>query len=202
MFGCAWKIKFFGKTFQLTVCFRLWPGNWFTFLFSLQTISKSQTCKERERELPIHPKPIAPQHRRRHLDRTTTEISPQTSLTPPRSHHHGWPIHPKPISSASSLPMTNLVAHDRSRRPLVVTHDRSRCPLYLISISSLPMTDLIAHDPWPISSPMTHDRSLPFPQFLITLSSSLFQFDRIMKFNEWCCFDFCFFKFIYWNFLL
>ena len=56
--------------------------------------------------------------------------------------------------------------------------------------------------PWPISSPMNHDRSLPFPQFLITLSSSLSQFDRIVEFNEWCCFDFCFFKFIYWNFLL
>ena len=31
----------------------------------------------------------------------------------------------------------------------------------------------------------------------ITLSSSLSQFDRIVEFNEWCCFDFCFVKFVY-----
>ena len=44
---------------------------------------------------------------------------------------------------------------------------------------------------------MTHDQSLPFPQFLITLSSSLSQFDQIVEFNEWCCFDFCFFIFVF-----
>ena len=62
----------------------------------------------------------------------------------------------------------------------------------------------------PVSSPMTHpwpislslNLPLPFSQFTITLSSSLSQFDRIFEFNEWFCSNFCFFKFIYWNFLL
>ena len=97
--------------------------------------------RERKKtELPIHPKPIAPQHRRCHLDRTTTKIAPQTNCTPPRSHHHRRLIHPKSISSAPSLPMTDLV-----------------------SISS-PMTDLVAHDPWPISPfPSIFDHSLFLP---------------------------------------
>ena len=160
--------------------------------------AKREREREREREkreLLIHLKSIAPQHPRRHLDRTTIEIAPQANRTPPRLHHHRRPIHPKPISSAPSLPMTDLIS---------ISSPSLRYP-WLISLPSRsrrypwPISSRSCH-PWPISSPMTHDWSLPFPQFLITLSSSLSQFDRIVEFNEWCCFDFCFFKFIYWNF--
>ena len=100
--------------------------------------------ERKKKELPIHPKPIAPQHRRCHLDRTTTKIAPQTNCTPPRSHHHRRLIHPKSISSAPSLPMTDLVSISSPSRRY----------------------------PWPISSPMTHDRSRR-PWTMIDLSLSL-----------------------------
>ena len=53
MFGCTWKIEFSGFAFHLTVKRSLWPENYFTFLFSLQTISGPSfrhAKKERERE--------------------------------------------------------------------------------------------------------------------------------------------------------
>ena len=80
----------------------------------------SQTRKERDREREKEervidppdrtPAPTTPVHQCRHISRTTTEIaSPlKTDYTPPRL-HHPRPIHPKPISSALSLPMTDLV---------------------------------------------------------------------------------------------
>ena len=148
MFGCAWKIKFSRKAFQLTVCFMALTRKLvYTFIFITNYFRVSDAQREREREkreLPIHPKPIAPQHRRRHISRTTTEIASPSKTDPPK---------------------IDLIG-------VVVTHDRSRHPLDLVSISSLPITNLVS-----ISLPMIHDRSLPFPPFLITLSSSLSQFD-------------------------
>ena len=179
---------------------RLWPGNNFTFLFSLQTISGLDKQRERERErkkreLPIHL--IAPQHRRSHISRTTTEIASPSKTDPPRSiAPHQRPIHRRSHHPRPIAPHWDRITPDRSTQNR--SHWRRR-------------------HPWPISSPshcypspsrhllvITHhpDRSLPFPPFLITLSSSLSQFDRTVEFNEWCCFDFCFFKFIDWNFLL
>ena len=58
--------------------------------------------------------------------------------------------------------------------------------------------------PWP-----THDWSFSFSIYLslslnfwsLSLPPSL-SLTKLFEFNEWFCFDFCFFKFIYWNFLL
>ena len=157
MFGCAWKIKFSGITFQLTVCFMALTRKLvYISIFSTNHFRVSDAQRERERE-------------ERVTDPPKTDCTP-ASAPPPRSH-------PRPIAPH----WDRITIEDRSTQNR--SHRRRRYP-------------------WPISSLMTRDRSLPFPQFLITLSSSLSQFDRIVEFNQWCCFDFCFFKFIYWNFLL
>ena len=51
VFGCAWKIKFFGKTFHLTVCFEalIWKLV-YTFIFTSNHFQTHQSRKERERE--------------------------------------------------------------------------------------------------------------------------------------------------------
>ena len=51
VFGCAWKIKFFGKTFHLIVCFEalIWKLV-YTFIFTSNHFQTHQTRKERERE--------------------------------------------------------------------------------------------------------------------------------------------------------
>ena len=52
MFGCTWKIEFSGFAFHFIIKRSLWPGNYFTFLFSLQTIfgpSFKRVKRERER---------------------------------------------------------------------------------------------------------------------------------------------------------
>ena len=123
------------------------------------------------------PAPVPPYISHHHRDRITTEdrstqtdppkiASPQTDRTPLRSHHHRRPIHPKPISSASSLPISFSFS----------TQSSSASPIS--SSRSHRINDLVVS----ILSPMTHDQSLPFPQFLITLSSSLSQFDQIVEF--------------------
>ena len=50
MFGCTWKIEFSRFAFQLTVKRSLWPGNCFTFLFSLQPFPDRASDAQRERE--------------------------------------------------------------------------------------------------------------------------------------------------------
>ena len=130
--------------------------------------AKRDREKEREEKVTDPPKtnrtptlaPPTPQHRRRHLDRTTTKIAPQTNRTPPRSHHHRRPIHPKPISSASSLPMTDLVSiSSPSRRYLWPISLPSRSRHYPWSISSRSrhlwrMTDLsLSLNFWSLSLP-------------------------------------------------
>ena len=120
----------------------------------------SQTRKERDRE-----------RERRESYRSTRShpsIGVAIYLAPPlRSHYHWRPIHPdrshpdrsQPTEIASPQihpPKTDLIG-------AVITHDRSHHPLVI-----------------------THhlDQSLPFPPFLITLSSSLSQFDWMVEFNE------------------
>ena len=198
VFGCAWKIKFSEKTFQLTVCFMALTRKLvYIFIFTTNHFRVSDAQREREKEERVTdppktdrnpaPVPPAPQHWRHHISRTTTEIASPSKIDPPKSiaprlihrrSHHPRLITPTEIASPSKTdsPKTDLigatVTHDRSHRPLVVTHDRSRRSLDLVSISSLPKTELVS-----ISLPMTHDQSLSFPPFLITLSSSLSQFD-------------------------
>ena len=101
--------------------------------------------REREREERVTDPPK--------INRTPAPAPPSRSNhhrddTPPRSHHQRRPIHPKPISSAPSLPMTNLVTLSISSQ----------------SCRPWPMTDLVAHDPWPISPfPSIFDHSLFLP---------------------------------------
>ena len=147
------KYNFMEKHFSWPCVLWLWPGNWFTFLFSLQTISGSQMRKEREREreerVTDPPK----------IDRTLAPAPPSRShhhrdRTPPRLHHHWRLICPKSISLALLLPMANLITLSISSLPMID----------LVSISSLPMTDLVAHDLWPISPfPSIFDHSLFLP---------------------------------------
>ena len=191
--------KIFGKNISVDCVFYGFdPEIGLHFYFHYKPFSGLRCAKrEREKEERVTdpsktdrnpaPVPPAPQHWRHHISRTTTEIASPSKIDPPKSitprlihrrSHHPRLITPTEIASPSKTdsPKTDLigatVTHDRSHRPLVVTHDRSRRSLDLVSISSLPMTELVS-----ISLPMTHDQSLPFPPFLITLSSSLSQFD-------------------------
>ena len=126
----------------------------YIFIFTTNHFQVSDTQREREREERVThrvnqlqpsngvastPAPSPTSRSHHHWDRTPNRSHPS------RSHHHRRLIHPKPISSALSLPMTDLVALSS----LPITHHWSRCPLVV-----------------------THhlDRSLPFPPLLITLS--------------------------------
>ena len=101
MFVCTWKIEFFGFAFHLTLKRSLWPWNYFTFLFSLQTIfrpsfKRAEREREREREREwarIDRAPIRkPQtelqsddphraDRTSFVDRSTAPIAPVSSIT-------------------------------------------------------------------------------------------------------------------------
>ena len=96
-----------------------------------------QTRKERDRErekreLPIHP--IAPQHQRcQHL---STGIA--IYLAPPSRSHHPRPIHPKPISLALLLPMTDLI----TLSSLPITQTNLSLSLHFWSLSLPPSLSL------------------------------------------------------------
>ena len=54
VFGCAWKIKFFGKTFPLTVCFMVLTRKLvYIFIFTTNHFRVSDAQREREREREI-----------------------------------------------------------------------------------------------------------------------------------------------------
>ena len=114
-------------------------------IFTTNHFQVSDMQREREREERVTDPPK--------INRTPAPTPPSRSNhhrdhTPPRSHHQRRPIHPKPISSAPSLPMTNLVTLSISSQ----------------SCRPWPMTDLVAHDPWPISPfPSIFDHSLFLP---------------------------------------
>ena len=51
VFGCAWKIKFFGKTFPLTVCFMVLTRKLvYISIFTTNHFRVSDAKRERERE--------------------------------------------------------------------------------------------------------------------------------------------------------
>ena len=149
--------KIFWKSISVDRVLWLWLKNWFTFLFSLQTISGSQTCKEREREERVTDRTPAP---RRHISRTTTEItsppktdppkitSPQTDRTPPKT---------DPPRLITPRPIHRRLHHPRPIAPYldcITTKDRS--------------TQNRSHQrhryPWPISPfPSIFDHSLFLP---------------------------------------
>ena len=133
---------------------RLWPGNNFTFLFSLQTIFGLDTQRERERE--------------RRESYWSTRSHPSTSaaiyLAPPLiSHHHRRPIHPDRSHPTKDRSTEDHITLDRSHRieiaspqtdppkidliGVVVTHDQSCHPLivthhHLVTFLSLPITQI------------------------------------------------------------
>ena len=127
MFGCAWKIKFSEKAFQLTVCFMALTRKLvYTFIFTTNHFRVSDAQRERERE------------RRESYRFTQNRSHPSTGAAiylapPPRSYNHRRPIHqdrstedritpdqshPTEIASPPKTdpPKTNLIG-------AVVTHD-------------------------------------------------------------------------------
>ena len=155
VFGCTWKIEFFiyfdHKIRPLT---RKMNAAFVLPSNHFQAHRRAKREREwaRSRPNPGHIGEIAP-IKSSHRDRTPALVSPSRS-SPPKTN---LVLDPKLINATDlvisiSSPMTDLV----------------------VSIL-LPMTDLIVS----ISSPMTHDWSLCFPQFSITFSSSLSQFDQI-----------------------
>ena len=81
MFGCTWKIEFSRFAFQLTVKRSLWPGNCFTFLFSLQPFPNRASDAQREREKETVSK------NRLNSSPTTTDWAPVRRPTLRRSQH-------------------------------------------------------------------------------------------------------------------
>ena len=71
------KYNFSEKHFIWSCVLWLWHKNWFTFLFSFQTIFGSQTCKERERE-------------RERKDHRAHSLTPILSLTVVRAPPTVW----------------------------------------------------------------------------------------------------------------
>ena len=145
MFGCAWKIAFFEKLFPLTVKRWLWLGNDFTFLFSLQIISRpSLICVwERERERETVNKPQT------ELRSTITDRAPvqrresEIELTPSNSDHH-----PKPRRAVELAPA-------RSSRKIATTSRSNHYP----PIYNPPPTPVIA-----TASRSNHRSRRPKPQ--------------------------------------
>ena len=174
MFGCTWKIDFYGFPFHLTVKRSLWPRNYFTFLFYLQTISgPSFRRAERERERGEREREREREREKwwARTDRAPVRPTIMPSLSPPCD------------SECFVHPSTNEIAPQHSsigeinphpRAPIHMTHS---CPISLFL-----------------------DLTLPFPHLSITLSSSSSPFDRVFGVNKcfvlifvWFCFDFCLF---------
>ena len=143
VFGCAWKIKFSGKAFQLIVCFMaLTQKLVYIFIFTSNHFRVSDVHREREREREerVTDRTPAP---RRHISRTTTEItsppktdppkitSPQTDRTPPKTDpprlitprlihrrlHHPRPIAPHLDCITTKDRSTQNRSHQRHRYP-------------------------------------------------------------------------------------
>ena len=138
MFGCAWKIKFSGKAFQLIVCFMALTRKLvYIFIFTTNHFRVSDAQREREREKVIDPPktdrtptPAPPYISHHHQDRITTKdrstqtdppkiASPQTDCTPPKT-DPPRPITPKPIHRRSHHPRPIAPHRDR-----ITTEDQS-----------------------------------------------------------------------------
>ena len=110
-------------------------GLYFYFLYKpFPGLRRAKREREREREkkeLPIHPKPIAPQHRRHHLDRTLDQLHPTEIASP----------------SKTDPPKIDLIGvvitHDRSRRSWPVTDLSLSLNFWSLSLPpSLSLTEL------------------------------------------------------------
>ena len=140
MFVCTWKIEFFGFAFHLTLKRSLWPWNYFTFLFSLQTIfrpSFKRAERERERERESKDRPSS--------NPTTTDRAPVRRPTPRRLHQSRRSQHcadrtglvdhsTAPIKQRSTPTPHDLAFVVRSRlhlRRAISPLDRTQSPLSL-----------------------------------------------------------------------
>ena len=145
----------------------------------------------------------APQ-RSRHRDRT--------QIASPRSCRHYHPLDQTLIVSIlapqTQTPIRGPPSRRRSPSHLYNTRSTSlqtHLPFLLFSHTDAgPRSRRRDRRPWP-----TYDRSLSFSIYLylslnfwsLSLPPSL-NLIELFEFKEWLCFDFCFFMFIYWNFLL
>ena len=109
MFGCTWKIKFSEKHFSWPCKIWLWPENWFTFLFSLQTISRSPTRKKRDKEREI----------RDHLTHSLTPILSLTVVRSPHSLTHAELSHSILSLTVVQSPSSTHSSLSAKRRPTV-----------------------------------------------------------------------------------
>ena len=107
--------KIFRKTvFSWPCVLWLWPENWFTLLFSLQTIfglikrAKRERERERRKKLAHSIHLIHPSHRSTHTDPSTGESHPSTDEITPRTHP---PINPPCPTARSPHEPTNRSTH-------------------------------------------------------------------------------------------
>ena len=141
MFVCTWKIEFFRFAFHLTLKRSLWPWNYFTFLFLLQTIfGPSFKRAERERESKDRPSsnPTAtdrapvrrPTPRRSHQSRRSQHCADRTDLVD----HSTAPI--KQRSTPTPHDLTFVVRSRLRLRRAILPLDRTQSPLSLSSFFS------------------------------------------------------------------
>ena len=116
VFGCAWKIEFSKNQFHLIV--NIMPLTWKMVYIFIFTSNYFQRCAKREREREREYPTLVSSRRQ---DCTTTEIAPQ------HRRHHLDRYHPKPISSAPTLPISFLFSTQSSSPPPILS-SRSRRP--------------------------------------------------------------------------
>ena len=201
----------------------------YTFIFTTNHFRVLDAQRERERERResyrstqnrSHPSTsvASTQHWRRHISLTTTKIASPPKTDPPklihRRSHHPIPIHrrshhPRPIAPHRD----RITVEDRSTRNQYHWHRRypwpislpfHRYPWLILSPSRSHLDLVITHDRSSLNL-VTHDRSRhlwPMTDLSLSLHFLSLSLPPFLSLTEWCCFDFCFFKFIYWNFLL
>ena len=177
----------------------------------------SSTPRTNEREMQLHPT-----RRRRfevpHTPTSSAAIPNPLNLTSTHFELYMYSIHQgKTLPHADETHLTFNISNpslphrqrNTSLKPTIYntqsTSLQTHLPFLLFSHStSPPRSRRRDHCPWP-----THDQSLSFSIYLslspnfwsLSLPPSL-SLIELFEFGEWFCFDFCFFKFIYWNFQL
>ena len=125
MFGCAWKIKFSRKAFQLTVCFMALTRKLvYTFIFITNYFRVSDAQRERERE-----------------KRDRTPAPRCNEITPSSSHHHQDRTPALVLPSRSSPPKinppkTDLIGADVTDLVLILNPKLTGAADLVVSISS------------------------------------------------------------------
>ena len=206
VFGWVRKIGSNGKSFPLTIKYALWPYKTISVCILPSNEFRPRKIEERERNSKPDPTPV-----RSHP--SIGEIAPIGATTQAKPDHlphkldrlHPSPLHPKPISSSThprlSLFSTHRWSLDRHPQPTALPScmqprfgsDR----LLMISSPLLPPLDRPTHDQSPLS--LSQSASL-----FSSITHSFFLLLSVWPRIWWMvfCFEFCFFKFIYWNFLL